>query len=133
MYYLWIFHYSLIKGLYTKRWKGMTNSVDGLAFCCLLFLTLFFLILFIDKELLWEIIRKRFPLGPMVKGVLLLLTPMMVFLLSGRLTKQKIKTIRRVIKIKRKLNRVYSIIYVSIFASLFILTFVIAALSRTPI
>lgn len=133
MYYFWIFHYSLIKGIYKKRHKNLSTSADGLAFMCLLFLSVFIFMLIIDKELLWNIIRKRFPLGPMAKGLLALLAPILLFYLSGRLTQQKIKTIRRVIKIKSRIKYVYSVLYVGIFIALFVLALVIAALSRTPI
>lgn len=132
MYYLWILHYSLIKGVYTKRWKGMTNSVDGLAFCCLLLLSLFVFVLCVDKELLWDLIRKRLPLGPIVKGILVLLAPVLLFLLSGRLTKQKIRITRKVIQVKSKVGRVFSVIYLSVFICMFVLTLLIVALSRTP-
>lgn len=133
MYYLWIFHYSLVKGIYRKRHKNLSTSADGLAFMCLLFLSLFVFMLFIDKELLWDLIRKRLPFGPMAKGILLLLTPIIIFMLSGRLTKQKIKTIRKVIKVKSRIKRVYSMLYIGFFVILFVLALVIAGLSRTPI
>lgn len=132
MYYLWILHYSLVKGIYSKRHKNLSTSADGLAFMCLLFFVLFVFVLFVDKELLWAVIQKRFPLGPMVKGMLILLTPILIFMLSGRLTKQKIKTIRKVIKVKSRIKPVYSVFYVSFFITLFVLALIIAALSRTP-
>jgi len=132
MYYLWIFHYSLVKGMYKKRWKGMTTSVDGLAFCCLFILSLFIFILFVDKELLWDVIRKRLPLGPLVRGGLIILAPVLFFLLSRRLTQHRIKTIRKVIGIKKKIKRGFSVLYVSAYIGIFILTLVVIALSRTP-
>jgi hypothetical protein len=133
MYYLWVLHYSLIKGIYRKRWKGFTNSVDGLAFCCLLILSLAILILIVDKELLWNFIRKRLPLGPMFKGILILFIPGLFFLLSGKLTHQKIKIIRKVIEKKGKIRRIHSILYVSFFVGMLVFSIIIAALSRTPI
>lgn len=133
MYYLWILHYSLVKGIYKKRWKEMTTSADALAFACLFLLLFFIFMLFVDKELLWDVIRKRMPLWPMVKGILLLLAPILIFMLSGRLTKQKIKTIRKVIQVKSRIKRVYSGLYVGFFVILFVLSFLIGILSRTPI
>jgi NADH:ubiquinone oxidoreductase subunit 6 (subunit J) len=132
IYYLWILHYSIVKGIYRKRWKGMTTSADALAFACLLLLSFFVFVLFVDKELLWDVIRRRMPLGPMVKGILALLAPIMIFLFSGKLTKQKIKTIRKVVKEKNRIKRIYSILYVSFFVMLFVLAFLIGILSRTP-
>jgi hypothetical protein len=132
MYYLWILHYSLVKGMYKKRWKEMTTSVDGLAFCCLFILSLFIFILFVDKALLWDVIRKRLPLGPLVRGGLIVLAPVLFFLLSRRLTQHRIKTIRKVIKVKRKIKRGFSILYISAYISIFIFTLVLIALSRTP-
>ena len=131
IYFLWIFHYSLVKGIYRKRHKNLSTSADGLAFMCLLILLLFISIVLVDKELLWNLIRKRLPMGPIVKGILLLLTPIMIFILSGRLTKQKIKTIRKVVRIKSKIGHTYSVLYVYIYILLFIWGIVIAALSRT--
>ena len=131
MYYLWILHYAIVKGIY-KRWKGMTEAASGLSFCCLIVFSLFVLILFIDSDLLWQIIRRRLPLGPMVKGIFILLIPIFYWLYSLKVTKQKIKRIRRVILIKRKFNRTFSLLYVSFFAVLFMLTFIISALKRTP-
>ncbi len=133
MYYLWILHYSIVKGIYRKRHKNLSTSADGLAFMCLLFLAVFIFMLFVDKDLLWNVIRKRLPLGPLVKGILALLVPILLLVLSGRLTKQKIKTIRKVIKIKNRIKRSYSILYVGFFTALFVLAIVIAALSITPI
>ena len=133
MYYLWILHYSIVKGIYRKRHKNLSTSADGLAFMCLLFLAVFIFMLFVDKDLLWNVIRKRLPLGPLVKGILVLLVPILLLVLSGRLTKQKIKTIRKVIKIKNLIKRSYSILYVGFFTALFVLAIVIAALSITPI
>ena len=133
MYYLWILHYSIVKGIYRKRHKDLSKSADGLAFMCLLFLAVFIFMLFVDKDLLWNVIRKRLPLGPLVKGILALLVPILLLVLSGRLTKQKIKTIREVIKIKNRIKRSYSILYVGVFTALFVLAIVIAALSMTPI
>jgi general stress protein CsbA len=89
--------------------------------------------LFVDKELLWNVIRRRLPLGPLVKGILALLLPILLLVLSGRLTKQKIRTVRKVIRIKDRIKRSYSILYVSFFTALFVLGIVIAALSMTPI
>jgi hypothetical protein len=131
MYYLWIFHYSLVKGIYRKKHKNLSTSADGLAFMCLLFLTLFIFILLVDKEMLWDLIRKRLPLGPLITGILMLLIPILLFLLSGRLTKQKIKTIRKVIKRKSGLKHAYSVLYVSFFVALFVMAMIITALSRT--
>jgi len=133
MYYLWILHYSIVKGIYRKRHKNLSTSADGLAFMCLLFLAVFIFMLFVDKDLLWNVIRKRLPLGPLVKGILALLAPILLLMLSGRLTKQKIKTIRKVIKIKSRIKRSYSILYVSFFTALFVFAIIIAALSMTPI
>ena len=133
IYYLWILHYSIVKGIYRKRHKNLSTSADGLAFMCLLFLAVFIFMLFVDKDLLWNVIRKRLPLGPLVKGILALLVPILLLMLSGRLTKQKIKTIRKVIKIKNRIKRSYSILYVGFFTALFVLAIVIAALSMTPI
>lgn len=133
MYYLWILHYSIVKGIYRKRHKNLSTSADGLAFMCLLFLAVFIFMLFVDKDLLWNVIRKRLPLGPLVKGIFALLVPILLLVLSGRLTKQKIKTIRKVIKIKNRIKRSYSILYVGFFTALFVLAIVIAALSITPI
>jgi hypothetical protein len=133
MYYLWILHYSIVKGIYRKRHKNLSTSADGLAFMCLLFLAVFIFMLFVDKDLLWNVIRKRLPLGPLVKGILALLVPILLLVLSGHLTKQKIKTIRKVIKIKNRIKRSYSILYVGFFTALFVLAIVIAALSITPI
>ena len=132
MYYLWILHYSLVKGIYKRRWKDMTTSADALAFACIFLLSLFVFILFVDKELLWDVLRKRMPLGPMVKGILALFAPILIFLLSGRYTKQKIKTIRKVVKVKNRVKRIYSVLYVSFFAILFVFTFLMGVLSRTP-
>jgi len=133
MYYLWILHYSIVKGIYRKRHKNLSTSADGLAFMCLLFLAVFIFMLFVDKDLLWNVIRKRLPLGPLVKGILALLVPILLLMLSGRLTKQKIKTIRKVIKIKNRIKRSYSILYVGFFTVLFVSAIIIAALSMTPI
>jgi hypothetical protein len=133
MFYLWVLHYSLVKGIYKKRWKEMTTSADALAFACLFLLSFFVFMLFVDKELFWDIIRKRLPLGPMAKGILVLLTPILIFMLSGRLTKQKIKTIRKVVKLKNGIKRIYSILYVVFFVILFFGAFLIGILSRTPI
>ena len=133
IYYLWILHYSIVKGIYRKRHKNLSTSADGLAFMCLLFLAVFIFMLFVDKDLLWNVIRKGLPLGPLVKGILALLAPILLLVLSGRLTKQKIKTIRKVIKIKNRIKRSYSILYVGFFTALFVLAIVIAALSMTPI
>ena len=133
MYYLWILHYSIVKGIYRKRHKNLSTSADGLAFMCLLFLAVFIFMLFVDKDLLWNVIRKRLPLGPLVKGILALLAPILLLMLSGRLTKQKIKTIRKVIKIKNRIKRSYSILYVGFFTVLFVSAIIIAALSMTPI
>lgn len=133
MFYLWILHYSLVKGIYKKRWKGMTTSADALAFACLFLLSFFIFVLFVDKELLWDMIRRRIPLGPMVKGILALLAPIFIFLLSGRLTKQKIKTIRKFVKEENGIKRIYSILYIGFFVLLFVLSFLIVIFSRTPI
>jgi len=133
MYYLWILHYSIVKGIYRKRHKNLSTSADGLAFMCLLFLAVFIFMLFVDKDLLWNVIRKRLPLGPLVKGILALLVPILLLMLSGRLTKQKIKTIRKIIKIKNRIKRPYSILYVGFFTVLFVSAIIIAALSMTPI
>jgi hypothetical protein len=133
IYYLWILHYSIVKGIYRKRHKNLSTSADGLAFMCLLFLAVFIFILFVDKDLLWNVIRKRLPLGPLVKGILTLLVPILLLVLSGRLTKQKIRTVRKVIRIKDRIKRSYSILYVGFFTALFVLAIVIAALSITPI
>jgi len=133
MYHLWILHYSLIKGIYRRRHKNLSTSADGLAFMCLLFLSLFVFVLVINKELLWEIIRKRFPLGPMFMGILILLTPILIFMVSGRLTPNKVRIIRKVIERKNKIKRAYSMLYVGFFVVLFVLTMIIAALSRTPL
>ncbi len=132
MYYLWILHYSLVKGIYKKRYKNLSTSVDGLAFCSLIILSLFIFILFVDKDILWNVIRKRLPLGPLVKGGLVLLVPILFFLLSRRLTPRRIRTIRRVIELKKKLKRSFSIAYVSVYIGMFILTVVLIAISRTP-
>lgn len=132
MYYLWILHYSLVKGVFRTRWKGLTNSIDGLAFGCLFMLSLSIFLLFVNKELLWDVIRKRMPLGPMAKGILLILAPLMIFMLSGRLTKQKIKTARKVIRIKSKINRLFSVLYISFFIVFLIWAVIKVALSRTP-
>jgi hypothetical protein len=110
----------------------MTTSADALAFACIFILSLFVFILLVDKELLWDVIRKRMPLGPMVKGFLALLAPILILLLSGRFTKQKIKTIRKVVKVKNRVKRIYSVLYVSFFVILFVFTFLIGVLSRTP-
>ncbi len=133
MYYLWTLHYSLVKGIYRKRWKDMTTSADALAFACLFLMSFFIFMIFIDKELLWGVIRKQMPLGPMVKGIFALLAPIMIFLLSSRLTKQKIKTIRKVVNVKQRIKRVYSVLYVCFFLILFVLSFLIGIFSRTPI
>ena len=110
----------------------MTTSADALAFACIIILSIFLLILFIDKELLWNVIRKRMPLGPMIKGILFLLSPILIVLLSGRLTKQKIKTIRKVILLKSRFRRVYSVLYIGFFIILFFASIIISIITRTP-
>jgi hypothetical protein len=133
MYYLWVLHYSLIKGLYKKRWKEMSASIDGLAFCCLFILSLFLCILFIDKAFLWELIRKRLPLGPFFKGVLVVFVPIVFFLLSRPLKQSRIRTIRKVIKLKSKINLRFSQLYIFVYISMFIFSLVLIAFSRTSI
>jgi hypothetical protein len=125
-------HYSLVKGIYKKRWKiGFNQSVNTLAFGCFFLLFCFLLIFFIDKQLLWDIIRKRVPLGPMTKGVLLLFVPFLFLMHSRKLNAEKIKIIRKIVIIKNRINRKYSILYVSFFILLFFLNFVIILKSRT--
>lgn len=130
--YLYMIHYSLVKGVYVKRWrKGFIQSVDTLSFACFFLLLCFLLIFFIDKQLLWNIIRKRMPLGPMAKGILLLIVPILFILYSRKINAEKIKIIRKVVLLKKRIGRVYSILYISFFAALFILSFVIIFKSRT--
>lgn len=133
MYYLWVLHYSLIKGVYKKRHKNISTSADGLAFMCLLILSLFLSILFIDKALVWELIRKKLPLGPMVRTGLIVFAPIMFFLLSRRLNKHRIRTIRNVLSKTKGLKRIYSTLYITVYVSLFVLTLVIIAKARTPL
>jgi hypothetical protein len=125
-------HYSLVKGVYLKRWrKGFIQSVDTLSFACFFVLLSFYFILLIDKQFLWEIIRKRMPLGPMVKGILLLIVPILFILHSRKINAEKIKIIRKVIQLKKGIGRIYSILYISIFVILFLLSFFIIFKSRT--
>lgn len=133
MYYLWVLHYSLVKGVYRKRWKGMANSIDGLAFFCLFVLSFFLFILFVDKALVWEVIRKRLPLGPMFRAGLIVFAPIMFFLLSRRLTKHRIRTIRNVLSKTKSLKRIYSGLYITVYVSLFVLSLLIIAMARTPL
>jgi hypothetical protein len=77
IYFFLSLHYALVKGIYTKRWKnGFISSVAAFSFFCIFILFLFTVFVFIDKQLLWDIIRKRVPLGPLTKGVLLLIVPL---------------------------------------------------------
>lgn len=133
MYYLWVLHYSLVKGVYRKRWKGMANSIDGLAFFCLFIFSFFLFILFVDKALVWEVIRKRLPLGPMFRAGLIVFAPIMFFLLSRRLTQHRIRTMRNVLNLTKGLKRIYSVLYICVYVSLFILTLIIIVLARTPL
>lgn len=133
MYYLWVLHYSLVKGVYKKRWKGMSNSIDVLAFFCLFVLSFFLFILFVDKALVWEVIRKRLPLGPMVRAGLIVFAPIMFFLLSRRLNKHRIRTIRDVLSKIKGLKRIYSALYITVYVSLFVLTLILIAMARTPL
>lgn len=133
MFFLWMMHYSLVKGVYRRRWKGMTSSADGLAFFCLFVLALFLVVLLIDKELIWALSRKRLSLAPMVMGLALLLTPLLVFLLPKRLSKKKIRYLRRIVELKKGFRRIHSVLYICFFLSILVLTFAIIIHSRTPI
>jgi p-aminobenzoyl-glutamate transporter AbgT len=131
MYSMWIFHYALIKGIYKKRHKNLKIAVDNLATICLIILVLFILILFIDKEIIRNIYRHRIPMGPIIKGILFLLLPVFILFISNKLTKKKVKTIRRTIQVMSQVPKAYSVLYVFLFIGLFIVTIFIAAISIT--
>ncbi len=130
MFFLSVLHYSLVKGVYKKRWEGINNSISGLSFFCILILFLFLFFLFIDKELLWDIIRKRLPLGPMAKGIAIILLPIIILLSSVKINRNRIKTIRKVILIKRKFKFFHSVLYILFYITLFLSIFVIGIISR---
>lgn len=130
MFFLSVLHYSLVKGVYKKRWKGINNSISGLSFFCILILFLFLFFLFIDKELLWDIIRKRLPFGPLAKGITIILLPIIILLSSVKINKNRIKTIRKVILIKRRFNFFHSFIYILFYIFLFLSIFFIGIISR---
>ncbi len=131
IYSIWIFHYALIKGIYKKRHKNLKIAVDNLAIICLTILVLFILILFTDKEVLRNIYRYRIPMGPIIKGILILLLPVLILFISNKLTRKKVKTIRRTIQIMAQVPKVYSLLYVFLFIGLFIVTIFITAVSMT--
>ena len=130
MFFLSVLHYSLVKGVYKKRWKGINNSISELSFFCILILFLFLFFLFIDKELLWDIIRKRLPLGPMAKGIAIILLPIIILLSSVKINRNRIKTIRKVILIKRRFNFFHSVLYILFYITLFLSIFFIGIMSR---
>ena len=130
MFFLSVLHYSLVKGVYKKRWKGINNSISGLSFFCILILFLFLFFLFIDKELLWDIIRKRLPFGPLAKGIAIILLPIIILLSSVKINKNRIKTIRKVILIKRRFNFFHSFLYILFYITLFLSIFLIGIISR---
>jgi hypothetical protein len=130
MFFLSVLHYSLVKGVYKKRWKGINNSISGLSFFCILILFLFLFFLFIDKELLWDIIRKRLPLGPMAKGIAIILLPIIILLSSVKINRNRIKTIRKVILIKRNFKFFHSVLYILFYITLFLSIFFISIISR---
>lgn len=130
MFFLSVLHYSLVKGVYKKRWEGINNSISGLSFFCILILFLFFFFLFIDKELLWDIIRKRLPLGPMAKGIAIILLPVIILLSSVKINRNRIKTIRKVVLFKRKFKFFHSVLYILFYITLFLSIFFIIIISR---
>ncbi len=131
--YFWILHYAIVKKNYRKRHKHLSSATDNFAFACLLFLIGFIFMVFVDKDFLWDLIRKkRLPFGPIVRSLLFLLTPLLLIWMSGRLTKEKIGTIRKVIGKTKGIKRANAISYVSLFAILFISSFIILLKSRTP-
>ena len=130
MFFLSVLHYSLVKGIYKKRWKGINNSISGLSLCCILILFLFLFFLFVDKELLWEIIRKRLPLGPLAKGIAIIMLPIIILLPSIKINRNRLKTIRKVVLIKRNFKYSHSVLYILFYITLFLSIFFIGIISR---
>lgn len=128
MFYIWMIHYSLVKRIYKKRFKGFKRTVDGLSFFCSFILGLFILFLLIDKELFWKIIRSGIALAPIVGLVVVLMSIPFLFL-SHKLTKKKIGVLRKVIIQTQNIKHFYSVLYVSFYISLFILMLIIGIIS----
>lgn len=124
MLYIWMIHYSLVKGIYRKRFKGFNRTVDGLAFFCSFLLFIFILVLLIDKELFWEIIRSGMTFAPIVGMIVALLSVPFLFF-SRKLTKKKIGVLRKVINLTRNIKHMYSVLYVSFYISLFIIMLIV--------
>ncbi len=133
VYYFWMLHYAIIKKRYRQRHRNLSASADGLAFMCLLFLMLFLIIVFTDREMLWKLLINRRTLGSFAKAIFLLLTVFFIFFIPISLKKHKIKTVRKVIDKTRNLNSVHSAFYVGLYITLFTLALILMAISRTPI
>lgn len=132
MYYICLIHYVLVKGIYVKRHKNLSASASALSFMCLCFLIIFLFIFFIDKSVLWDLVRRRLPYGSITKGLLFVLLPFLLYFSSTKSIKDKIRKKRRVLFFKKKIVRIYSLLYVFVFVFLFFLSIIIAIKARTP-
>jgi uncharacterized membrane protein len=114
MYYLIVLHYSLIKGLYRVRHKNLNEMYQGAGFLCFFILIFSLVFVSIDKDWIWEPNRKL-KLRALGLGIIILIT-MFFYILSSKIPKKnKIKAIRKVLRLKSKLSIVYSVTYVIIF------------------
>jgi hypothetical protein len=127
MLYLWLIHYSLLKGLYKKRYRGVRDNVDALTIICSGIFLIFLFVFAWDKKLLLSIFGNYCPLE-LIRVILFILFVLSILLLaftsSGGLTEKNIKTIREIIILKKKIKTIYSWIYVFFFLALFIITLI---------
>lgn len=130
MYRLWIIHYAFVKGIYKKKRVLTNSSASALTTFCTVSLLLFIIAIVIDKDILWGIIDRNLPLGPMIKWLGLLLFFILIPFFKPKLTARKIKYIRSIIIYVQRTKRIYFILYVIFYLILFAIALSIPVIFR---
>ena len=119
IYLVWMLHYSLSKKILIIKGKGLKKVAWNLSFAYTLILTLFLTVLVINKDQLHSLVNSKIPLAPIGGLMVVLILIPIFFMFAGPKSNQKIKVLRKVVKMTHNINPFFSLLYGSFYFVLF--------------